>query len=97
MENNQQQFSSWFKSEVIAAFAIGSVVAAVVLWFMSPINSLNTQMAVIQNQIAELKSNDLTHIELSQKDTETRIDDIQKQVFDMAKTIYALAAYVKQK
>ena len=96
MEDNQQQFNKWLKSEVVTAFAIGSVVAGIVVWFLSPINELNTQMAVMQNQLNNIKNNDLTHIEAGITTQNARLDDLQEQVFDIAKSLAAVAAFVKK-
>ena len=96
MENNEQQFNKWLRSEVVTAFAIGSVVAGAVVWFLSPINQLNTQMAVMQTQLDNIKNNDLTHIESGITTQNARLDDLQKQVFEMARSLSAIAAFVKQ-
>lgn len=93
---NKEQFSKWFRSELVTAFAVGSVVAGIVMWFMSPINSLNTQMAVMQNQLDNIKNNDLTHINNSLVSEDTKLGILQTQVFDIAKSLAAVAAYIKK-
>ena len=87
----------WFRSEVAVAFAIGSVVAGVLTYFMSYINPINTQIAVIQNQIAELKSNDLVHIELEQKAISTVLKEQGKQVSEIENKLVEVLVILREK
>lgn len=92
----QIQVNKWFRSEVGAAFAVGASVAGVLIWIMSPVNNLNTSVAVIQNQIAELKSNDLTHIELKQTEQDANLASQQTQILDLNNKVTEILTILKK-
>lgn len=64
MNNEQSAFTRYFRSEVGAAFAVGAAVAGVIMFILNQTNPLQTQLAVTQQELSEIKNNDLTHIEL---------------------------------
>lgn len=97
MANDQGYLNKWLRAEVGAAFAVGLAVAGIMIYFTTPINSLNTQIAVINNQISELKSNDLVHIELQVTNTSARLDDLQKQLIENTKTLEEILVLVSNK
>ena len=96
MMDTETSFNKWFRTEMGVAFAIGAAVSGILVWFMVPVYSLNTQVAVIQNQIAEIKSNDLTHIELIQQQIQTRLDTQQIQINDMDNKITEILVTLKK-
>lgn len=61
---DQSAFSRWFRSEVGAAFAVGVAVAGVLMFILNQTNPLKTDVALLQQELSEIKNNDLTHIEL---------------------------------
>ncbi len=61
---DQNVFNRWFRSEVGAAFAVGVAVAGVLMFILNQTNPLQTQTALLQQELSEIKNNDLTHIEL---------------------------------
>lgn len=79
LENPQSSFNKWFRAEVAAAFAVGSVVAGAITYVMNPVNQLKTDYAVLQAQVNNIKNNDLVHILESQNKTEAKIESIQQQ------------------
>lgn len=95
-ENTPVNFTKWFRSEVAIAFAVGSVVAGVLIYFNKPVNALETQVAVIQNQIAELKSNDLVHIELEQTTTAATLAAQQTQIINIGNNMTEVLTILKQ-
>lgn len=96
VENNESNFNKWFRSEVAAAFALGSVVAGGVVYLMAPVNRLDIDMAVIQNQVAELKSNDLTHIELEETAAAAKLDAQQAQIIDLSNKMTEVLTILKR-
>lgn len=97
MEANHEKFNKWLRAEVAAAFAIGSTVAGLIIYLMSPINQIKTDMAVIQNQIAELKSNDLVHIELELNSTSAKLEEQRKQMNEMNEKLVEVLVILKQR
>lgn len=95
-KNNQSSWTRWFRGEVAAAFLVGSSVAGVIMYFNNPINELKTTTAVIQNQIAELKANDLTHIELEQTATRAKLDSQNQQIIDMNNKLTQIITIMQQ-
>ncbi len=69
----------WLRSEVVAAFALGSAIVAIMNYINNPVHKLETQQALMQQQLDNMKNNDLTHIELSQQGFQTQLDSMQKQ------------------
>lgn len=92
----EENIKKWFKSEILIAFSIGSVVVGAINYFSSPVNTLNVQMAVVQNQIAELKSNDLVHIELEQTQAAQSLIDQEKQISDLNNKTTEILTILKQ-
>lgn len=88
-------FQKWFRAEVAAAFAVGLAVAGTIIYFNTPISELKIQNAVIQNQISELKSNDLVHIELEQTKTEQRLTDLTNLSIDQGKQLTEILVLIK--
>lgn len=78
-EIREEKLNKWLRSEVAVAFAIGSAVVAIISYFMNPVRTLETGMAVLQTQVTNIKNNDLVHIFESQTKTETTIEAIQAQ------------------
>lgn len=94
---DQSNFTKWFRSEVAAAFAIGVAVAGSLLFLMSPIAELKTQMAVLQNTVAELKSNDLVHIELEVTKNTNTLDEQQAQLIDTNNKVIEILTILRKK
>lgn len=96
MTDNNEKLKKWFKGEIAIAFAVGSLVVGAINYFSSPVNSLNVQMAVVQNQIAELKANDLVHIELEQTDLTQQQTDEVGQINDLDNKVTEILTILKQ-
>lgn len=92
----EESIKKWLKSEILIAFSVGSVVVGAINYFSSPVNNLNVQMAVVQNQIAELKSNDLVHIELEATETKQTLVDQQKSISDLNDKTTQILTILKQ-
>lgn len=96
-QTSQMNFTKWLRSEASIAFAIGAVVVSGINYFTSPVHKLDIQMAVMQNQIAEIKSNDLVHIELELTRANGTIESQQKQITDINDKLTELIILAKQK
>jgi len=79
IEDEQETFSKWFNWQIGVAFTIGVAVAGVVLWFTGQINPLNTQIALLNQSVENIKNNDLTHIELEISSINTQIQTFNDQ------------------
>lgn len=90
-------FTKWFRGEIAVAFSIGGAVAGAIIFIMSPINNLNTQMAVINNIVGELKSNDLVHIELKQTEMTSTLVSQQTQITDINNKVIEILTILKKK
>ncbi len=95
-EINEGKLNRWLRSEVAIAFTIGSFVAGSVVWIMSPIAQLNTEVAVIKQQITELKTNGIVHIELEQAKMGGRLDEQGKQIVEMDKKLAEILIILKR-
>ena len=93
----ERKLTSWFRGEIGAAFAIGCFVAGIFTYFMSPVNGLKVDMAVLQTQVTNIKNNDLVHIFQEQTAASTRIQDIQTQLSSQAVTLGEIKALIQRK
>lgn len=93
----EAQFNKWFDARVLAAFAIGSVVAGVILWFSGQINPLGTDVALLKQQLDNIKNNDLTHIEIEVSKLSGKQDAEQIQINDMNNKITQILTILNEK
>lgn len=96
-ELNEGKLNRWIRSEVAIAFTIGSMVAGSVVWIMSPIAQLNTEVAVIKQQLTELKTNGIVHIELEQAKMGGRLDEQGKQITELDKKLAEILVILRQR
>lgn len=79
----ESQFNKWFDGRILAAFTIGSIVAGCILWFSGQINPLGTDVALLKQQIDNIKNNDLAHIEVEVSKLSGKQDAEQIQINDI--------------
>lgn len=77
-EDATGKFSNFFRSEVAVAFTFGGAIIGGFIYLTSPVHSLNIQMALLEQQLRQIKDNDLTHIELKMTSLDARLDEYNK-------------------
>lgn len=77
--HKNSMFEKWFRGEVAMAFTFGGAIIGAFIYLTSPINSLRTDQALIQQALLQIKNNDLTHMELEITSINTRLDDYNKE------------------
>lgn len=95
--DNHSSFSRWFRSEVAISFSVGVAVAAVVLWLTGQISPLNTQIALLQQDVSNIKNNDLTHIELEITAINTKQETFQTTQITQGQQLTEVLTLLKQK
>lgn len=93
---NEGRFDKWFRSEVGAAFAFGAVLVSVFIYLTAPVNVLKTDNALIQQQLSQIKNNDLTHIELEIASINTRLDEYSKQQIIQGQQLTQILTIIKK-
>ena len=95
ISNNESKWTQWFRAEVAVAFAIGAAVAGVLIFFLTPLNAINTQMAVIQNEIAQIKNNDIAHIEIEISGINAKLEAQNQTSIDLLKQVVETNTLIK--
>lgn len=89
MENNNIPRESWFENKIGFLLTLGATIIGIVFGIFVPIWTIKMQMAVIEEKINKIETNDLTHIysqlEQNSKDHKEIIDKLTEILIQMGK------------
>lgn len=92
----QSTFNKYFRGEVAAGFAVGACVVSILMFFINRTQPIETSQALIQQQLSQIKNNDLTHIELEITQINQRQDDFQKVQIDQGKQLTQILTIIQE-
>jgi len=97
IETSQGSFERWFSWQVGVSFTVGCAVAGFLMFIMNQTFPLTTQIALINQDVNNIKNNDITHIELEINTINTTISAIQAGQSDQDKQLTEILTILKQK